>query len=70
LRRRGFSNEKIKEIQDIYRVIFIKGYNITQALSYIEAEIPATTERDDIITFISNSKRGIMRGYSRNGKEK
>jgi UDP-N-acetylglucosamine acyltransferase len=70
LRRRGFSAEKIKEIQDIYRIIFINGYNVTQALRYIEAELPATPERDDIISFILNSKRGIMRGFTRNGNGK
>ncbi len=72
LRRRGFSSEKIKEIQDIYRIIFINGLNVSQAISYIEAELPATPERDDIISFIMTSKRGIMRGYTRNsnGKEK
>lgn len=70
LRRRGFSSEKIKEIQDIYRIIFVKKYNVTQALAYIEAEIPATPERDEIISFISNSKRGIMKGYKRNGFNK
>jgi UDP-N-acetylglucosamine acyltransferase len=67
LRRRGFSAEKIKEIQDIYRILYIKGYNTTQAVSIIETEMPATSERDEIISFISRSNRGIMRGYARNG---
>ena len=70
LRRRGFSFEKIKEIQDIYRIIFINGYNVSQALRYIEAELPATPERDEIISFTMNSQRGIMRGYTHNGKER
>lgn len=70
LRRRGFSSEKIKEIQDIYRIIFVKKYNVTQSLEFIEAEIPATPERDEIISFIANSKRGIMKGYKRNGFSK
>ncbi len=64
LRRRGFSSEKINEIQDIYRIIFLKNYNVTQALNYIEAEMPATPERDDILSFINRSSRGIMKGYS------
>lgn len=64
LRRRGFSSEKINEIQDIYRIIFLKSYNVTQALNYIEAEMPATPERDDILSFINRSSRGIMKGYS------
>jgi UDP-N-acetylglucosamine acyltransferase len=65
LRRRGFSSEKINEIQDIYRYIYLKGNNVSQALEYIEANLPATSERDEIITFISKSSRGIMKGYSK-----
>lgn len=64
LRRRGFSTEKIREIQDIYRILYQKNYNTTQALSIIEAEMEATPERDDIIQFIRNSSRGIMKGYT------
>jgi len=65
LRRRGFSPEKIKEIQEIYRIIFLKGYNVSRAIDVIEAEMPATSERDEILSFISRSSRGIMKGYSR-----
>lgn len=70
LRRRGFSTEKINEIQDIYRIVFLKGYNSTQALSIIEAEMPATPERDEILSFISGSGKGIMKGYSGLGERK
>lgn len=63
LRRRGFSTEKIREIQDIYRILYQKNYNNTQALEKIEAEMEATPERDEIILFIRNSQRGIMKGY-------
>ncbi|MBW6490570.1 MAG: acyl-ACP--UDP-N-acetylglucosamine O-acyltransferase [Lentimicrobium sp.] len=65
LRRRGFSPEKINEIQEIYRLIYLKGNNVTQALEYIEANLPATSERDEILSFISKSARGIMKGYSK-----
>jgi len=63
LRRRGFSNEKINEIQEVYRFLYLKNLNNTQALERIEAEMPATKERDEIILFIRNSSRGIIRGY-------
>jgi UDP-N-acetylglucosamine acyltransferase len=63
LRRRNFSNEKIREIQEIYRYIYQKGLNISQAAEVIEAEMPASTERDEILLFIKDSKRGIIRGY-------
>ncbi|MDX9942416.1 MAG: acyl-ACP--UDP-N-acetylglucosamine O-acyltransferase [Bacteroidales bacterium] len=64
LRRRGYSSEKINEIQDIYRIIFNKNLNVSQAIAYIEAEMPATPDRDEILSFISGSTRGIMKGYS------
>ena len=64
LRRRGFSsNETIREIQDIYRYLYLSGYNNTDAVERIEAELPATKERDEIIMFVRNSKRGIIKGY-------
>lgn len=63
LRRRGFSTEKIREIQDIYRILFQKNYNNSQAIEIIEAEMQATSERDEIIQFIKDSHRGIMKGY-------
>ena len=63
LRRRGFSTEKIKEIQNIYRILYQKNYNNTQAMEKIEAEMEATSERDEILLFIRNSQRGIMKGY-------
>jgi len=64
LRRRGFTSEKIREIQYIYRILYQQNNNTTQALEIIEAELEATPERDQIITFIRNSQRGIMKGYS------
>jgi len=64
MRRRGFTPEKINEIQEIYRYIYLKGHNVSQALEMIEAMMPASAERDEIISFITSSARGIMRGYS------
>lgn len=63
LRRRGFSTEQIREIQNIYRILYQKNYNNSQAVTIIEAEMEATPERDEILQFIKNSQRGIMKGY-------
>jgi len=63
LRRRGFSSGKISEVQAVYRFLYLKKLNNYQALERIEAEMPATKERDEILLFIRNSSRGIMRGY-------
>src|SRR5210317_152964 len=37
LRRRGFSSEKIREIQNIYRILFQKNNNVSQASRILEA---------------------------------
>jgi UDP-N-acetylglucosamine acyltransferase len=63
LRRRGYTSEQIGSIQEIYRYLYLKGYNNSQAISLIEASLTATAERDEIISFIQESKRGIMKGY-------
>lgn len=63
LRRRGFSSEQINEIQDIYRTIFLKKLNISKALDIIETERQPTEIRDEIIDFIRNSNRGVMKGF-------
>lgn len=62
LKRRQFGSEKIAEIQEIYRIIYSKGLNVSQALEEIEQSMPQTDERDEIVNFIKNSKRGIVRG--------
>jgi UDP-N-acetylglucosamine acyltransferase len=66
LRRRGYTSEKINEIQEIYRMIFMKGLNNSKAIELVEKEIPNSVERDYILDFIRNSERGIMKGYEGN----
>ncbi len=68
LRRRGFTNDQINAIQEIYRIIYLRGLNVTQAVSIIEADVPVTSERDEILSFIAKSTRGIMKGYTRQPK--
>ncbi|MBS1782578.1 MAG: acyl-ACP--UDP-N-acetylglucosamine O-acyltransferase [Bacteroidetes bacterium] len=65
LKRRGFSLDKINHILDIYRILFVRGFNVSKALSIIETEIPVSDERDEIISFVRDTGRGIMKGYSR-----
>jgi UDP-N-acetylglucosamine acyltransferase len=63
LRRRSFSSDKIAEIQEIYRTLYVRGLNNAKAIAEIEANMQATPERDEILLFIKNSDRGIMKGY-------
>ena len=63
LRRSGFSNEKINEIQEIYRTIYQAGFNFTDAINKIEKEFEETPEMRIIVNFVKGSPRGIVRGY-------
>lgn len=62
LARRGVSKEVIKNIEDIYRIIFVRGHNISNALDIVEAEMPETPERNQIVKFIREQKDGIVKG--------
>ena len=59
LLRRGFTEEQVNQIKDIY-CLYFKGMNTTQALEYIEANFPASEHRDTILGFIRSSERGII----------
>ncbi len=64
LKRRGFSQEQINAIQDIYRILYVKGHNIKKALELVETTLPESAERTKVLDFINSSKRGgLMRGF-------
>ncbi len=62
LTRRGFENVRIDEIHNIYRIIYQRGLNISQAIETVEKEFKPSPDRDYILSFIRNSERGIIRG--------
>ncbi len=65
LRRRGFSDDEIRQIEDIYRILYVKGYSISNAVPMIETEIADSPIKSGILDFIQSSANGIMKGYSR-----
>jgi UDP-N-acetylglucosamine acyltransferase len=65
LRRRGYTNEQINEIQQVYRILFLNGLNYSAALEKIEMEMPSSVERDEILNFFRNSERGVIKGQGR-----
>lgn len=68
LRRRGFSSDQIRNIKDMYDIIYNAGFNVSDACAKIESGFPQSEERDTILDFIRNSKRGIVKGMSSNAK--
>jgi len=65
LQRRGFTSEKINSISEIYRNIYLRGFNISQATHFIEKELPDSEEKTEILKFIKESKRGILKGTAK-----
>ena len=69
LRRRGYTTEQINQILDVYRILYIRGFNTSTALKYIEADIPSSADKDEIVNFIRESVRGIMKGFKSTSEE-
>lgn len=65
LRRRGFESDDVHAIEDIYRILYVKGNNVGQAVQQIEKETPESQYKKVILEFIENSQRGLIRGYKK-----
>jgi UDP-N-acetylglucosamine acyltransferase len=61
LTRRGFEKERINEIHEIYRAIYQRGMNFSQALEFVEKEFKPSSDKDYILDFIRKSERGIIK---------
>lgn len=62
LNRRGFTQEQISAIQDTYRLLFLSGLNMSQAVEKIMDTLPESLERNLIVDFVKNSPRGVVKG--------
>ncbi len=60
LRRRGFTNEQIGQIQEIYKILFSSGLNNAQALEKIISDVKDTPEKETIVAFIKSCERGLI----------
>lgn len=64
LRRRGYDDAAVARIEDIYREIFVRNTNVDRAVQSVEQTLPRSPERGQILDFIRNSPKGIMRGLA------
>jgi UDP-N-acetylglucosamine acyltransferase len=64
LRRRGFTDEQVMNVEDTYRIIYVQNNNTTKAIEIAEKELADSAEKTKIIEFIQASEKGIMRGYN------
>lgn len=67
LSRRQFPEEVIGHIGDIYRILFVRGYNTTHAIEEIETLMPPTEQRLEIVNFVQQArfKGGIVKGVQK-----
>lgn len=61
LHRNGFSQEDIQKIAEIYRVLYLSDLNVTNAVKLILETLPESVYRDEIVNFVTNSNRGVIR---------
>ena len=62
LRRRGFTSDQIAMLQEIYRIIFSSDLNTTDAIRAVENSVPESEFRTNVLDFVRNSHRGILKG--------
>lgn len=62
LSRKGYSREDIDTITDIYRYIFVKNTNLSKGIAEMESNIPESTYKNEVRSFIANSNRGLIKG--------
>lgn len=63
LKRRDFSEDRIANIHEIYRNIFVKNVNINIGISEVEKMGIDSDDKDYIISFLKGTERGIVKGF-------
>jgi UDP-N-acetylglucosamine acyltransferase len=61
LERKGLSPASVKWIKEAFRLIYRSKYNTRQALDAIRKELPQNLEIAQLVEFIEQSERGIIR---------
>jgi UDP-N-acetylglucosamine acyltransferase len=63
LSRRGFTKDEMHHIESIYRILFVRGLSTRRALADIEEEIEDSSYKTQILEFVRDAKRGMMKGF-------
>ncbi|MEZ4921185.1 MAG: acyl-ACP--UDP-N-acetylglucosamine O-acyltransferase [Saprospiraceae bacterium] len=63
LRRAGFDHQSLHHIEDIYRILFVRGLSTKKALVEIDSEISDSKYKTEIVEFVQSAERGLMKGF-------
>ena len=61
LHRHGYDEQQIRLISEIYRILYLSDLNVSNAVKQILNTIPKCEIREEIVDFVVNSGRGIIR---------
>ena len=61
LRRRGYSDDEVKLIENIYRTLYVYNQNISSAVEEIKEQYEDSPLRKQILSFIEVSSKGIIK---------
>ena len=62
LRRRGFTDEQVREVEDIYRIIYVQNNNMSKGMDIVKETMPDSPIKNQILSFIESCDKGVIRG--------
>jgi len=62
LRRRGYTDEQVSRLEDIYRVLFVHNNTVVAGVKQIVDSFPDSDEKQIVLAFIQRSEKGVVRG--------
>jgi len=67
LQRRAFPQEKIDTISKLYHLLYVGNHSITTGINMVKDQLPDGEVKTEILSFIDQSRAGIIKRYSKNG---
>ena len=61
MERHGFAAEQVQHVKQAYKILYRSQLNTTQALERLKNDLTHSEEAKQIVEFIENSQRGIIR---------
>jgi UDP-N-acetylglucosamine acyltransferase len=61
LKRAGYSNDELRDIKSMYRLLYNENLTVEDAIARMESEIPASPSRANFVAFLRASERGVVR---------
>ena len=61
LKRNDVPEDVQRKLKQAYKILYRSGLNVTQALGRIEEEVDSCAELDHLVSFVRESKRGVIR---------